>query len=298
MAITLSSSSQESVSVEDYIDFVDANLNPDDLDSVCSHADVFGALLNNRSLMTDSLNDELSGWRDFQTNNDYSAQTFILGRSSRFVIRANVWAPPAARNSEEREWEDRFYAYRLPHDHNFSFLTGGYYGSGYETTLYEYDPTTIVGNVGERVDLTFLEKTRLPKGKIMLYRASRDIHSQEHAEDFSISVNLLFVRPQDSLVTQWMFDLEQQTLVAPLQNRAAAQSMLCEVARHVGDQRTIALLDDLSNHHPNPRFRFHTLDVLSDLSGDATIWERGLRDVHPYVREQVEARLSGPLREE
>lgn len=291
MALTIDASASSKVGIEDYIEFLDDNLDSDDLDQVCAHADTFAALLNNETLMSSALNRELARWRDFQNSNHYSAQTFLLGRAKQFVIRANVWTPPSSPDGEMREWEDKFYYYRVPHDHNFSFMTGGYYGSGYATTIYEYDPKKVVGEPGEAVDMTFVEKTRLPKGKIMVYRASKDIHSQEHPEEFSISVNLLLIRPEDTLATQYQFDLETKTIAAPLQNTSAAQEMLCDLARHVGDSRTEALLDDLYRSHPNPRFRFASLSALSDLSQSCKVLERGLQDAHPFVRQNAKAVL-------
>lgn len=266
------------------------HLDPNDLDSVCEHAQTFAALLNNGNLLADALNAELAQWRTFQTRNHYSAQTFLLGRAKHFVIRANVWSPPSSADGVLRDWEDKFFYYRVPHDHNFSFLTGGYFGSGYRTTIYEYDRHKVVGDPDESVDMQFLETTSLPKGKIMLYRASTDIHSQEHPDEFSISVNLLVIRPNDTVVPQYLFDLDKQSLTGPVQNTAAAQVMLCEAAKHVGNDRTATLLGDLSTTHPNPRFRYCCLGALValDPACKSEAIDRALRDPHPYVNGRAE----------
>jgi hypothetical protein len=289
MAVTIEANSNTTLAIDDYVEFVDRHLDPNDLDAICGHANVFAALLNNGTIMADALNAELRRWRSFQTRNHYSAQTFLLGRAKHFVIRANVWTPPSSPDGVLREWEDKFYYYRVPHDHNFSFLTGGYYGSGYQTTIYEYDYENVVGEPGEPVAMRFLEKTRLPKGKIMLYRASKDIHSQEHPEEFSISVNLLVIKPQDTLATQYLFDLDRCKLTGPVQNTAAAQTMLCETAKHVGNLRTADLLDDLSVQHANPRFRYACMEALAALcpGNVAEIGRRALNDPHPFVRTQA-----------
>jgi hypothetical protein len=168
-------------------------------------------------------------------------------------------------------------------------MTGGYYGSGYETVIYEYDHQNVVGLDGEKVDLRFLERTALPKGKIMFYRASKDIHAQEHPREFSISVNLLVVNPQESLKTQYQFDFDLGVVSKPIANTAAAQAMICCAAGHLGSGETIALLDDLSMTHPNARFRRNCIEALAklDTSRLNELTDRALRDGYPLVAQTL-----------
>src|SRR3546814_33924 len=68
--------------------------------------------------------------------------------------------------------------YGKAHDHNFSFLTVGYMGPGYWSEYYEYDYANVAGYVGEKVNLRYIEKSKLDEGKVMLYRIHRDVHLQ------------------------------------------------------------------------------------------------------------------------
>src|SRR5262249_58797067 len=120
------------------------------------------------------LNAQLRGWRAWD-GRGYLSQTFQLGQAGDLYVRANIWhprgqEPPTARVAGEMS------LYGLPHDHAFSFLTVGYWGPGYRTAIYEYDRQRVVGRIGEAVDLTFLEETTLPIGKVMYYRACPDVH--------------------------------------------------------------------------------------------------------------------------
>src|SRR5262249_39292837 len=153
------------------------------------------------------LNQELKAWREFQPENAYTAQTLLLAKGKDFIIRANIWEPPAS-SGDERDWQNSLYYYLIPHDHNFSFMTVGYLGSGYETTLYERDPDLIEDVPGQSPPIRFVERTSLPQGKVMLYRAFRDIHRQEHPKEFSISLNLMLAQPQLNTRDQYFYDFE------------------------------------------------------------------------------------------
>jgi hypothetical protein len=295
MAFTIEARAGRPLAAEEYLETLNRDIDStDDIEAILASAPQLASLCANDDLIVEALNKELGKWREFQNGNHYSAQTFILGVSKKFVIRANVWMPPSG-DSSAREWEDKFYYYRVPHDHNFSFMTCGYFGSGYATTIYEYEHDEVTGTPGERVPMRFLERTTLPKGKVMFYRASRDIHSQEHPEEFSISVNLLVVNPKETLRTQYQFDLETGAVQGPIENTGAAQRMLTRTAKYLANDRTRYLLDDLSLSHPNPRFRASCYDSLVDLE-PARVEDlicRAESDAHPFVREFARAAAAG-----
>src|SRR3546814_8782480 len=81
--------------------------------------------------------------------------------------------------------------YGKAHDHNFSFLTVGYMGPGYWSEYYEYDYANVAGYVGEKVNLRYIEKSKLDEGKVMLYRIHRDVHLQLPADEMSVSLNIM-----------------------------------------------------------------------------------------------------------
>src|SRR3546814_20614025 len=69
------------------------------------------------------------------------------------------------------------FAYGLPHDHSFHFLTTGYWGPGYVSDDYDYDPESVDGRLGEPMAANFVGRSRLSGGWMILYRAHRGIHS-------------------------------------------------------------------------------------------------------------------------
>ena len=59
------------------------------------------------------------------------------------------------------------------------------------------------------VDLRFVEKSRLEQGKVMLYRAHRDVHLQLPADEMSVSINIVETSHSSVFRDQYRFDVEQ-----------------------------------------------------------------------------------------
>lgn len=291
MALTIDTANRGSITLNEYIEFVSNCVDVQDLDAVAESAQMLRSLADNSTFLVERLNRELAqSWDDFQPDNSYSAQTLTLGSGDSFSVRANMWLPV---EQSDDEWNQQLYAYELAHDHNFSFLTVGYLGPGYETEIYEYDPATIDGFAGEKAQLTFLEHTSLPRGKVMLYRASRDIHTQKPPPAFSMSLNLLIVSPSVRLSNQYFFDLQKCELSGYVPNAAGGRVMLAELAKYVGNGRTASLLDSVSRRHPHSRLRWAAYDSLAvmDTSSAERIYERAADDTHPFVRGMAKSKL-------
>lgn len=286
MALTIESQTTEVTSLEDYQQHVIDHVDVRDLDSVCGSAGKLKALANNRTFLVEHLNRSLRDWRNFQLANSYTAQTLLLGGGPDFVIRANIWTPPPADANLQAEQKSLF-VYDVPHDHNFSFLTVGFFGPGYETTIYEYDSKGVTGKIGEKVELRFLETTTLPTGKMMFYRKSRDIHSQNYPSSLSISLNLLLAPPETNQRDQFLFDLESSRIAQYARNTASTRLIMCHIARYIGDARTVSLLEELSSRHSSPRVRLTAAESLSILepSSRSKIWIRSAEDESPLVRD-------------
>ena len=292
MALTIDSQTTNVSSLEEYQEYVTNRVNVRDLDSVCSSADQLKALANNKTFLIEHFNRSLRDWRNFQLANSYTAQTLLLGSGPDFVIRANIWTP-LTNDASLRAEQKRLFVYDVPHDHNFSFLTVGYFGPGYETTIYEYDPGRVTGKIGEKVDLRFLETTTLPAGKMMLYRMSRDVHTQNYPENFSISLNLLLAPPETNQREQFLFDLESSRIAQYARNTASTRLMMCRVARYIGNARTATLLDELASGHSSARVRLTATESLAMLepSSGSRIWSRATEDESPVVREYAVKQL-------
>jgi len=200
MAITWDLETDAPISLDELIEFLDAQggcVLADDLDAA---AMMLRRLYNNRTFLSDTLLKQLANPSAFKAMNPYTPQVLMLHRTEHYFIRAAIWTPPAGRTGEE------IFFYEDPHDHNFELMTLGYEGPGYETVLFQYDHDQVVGDVGDVVNVRFLERTRLSRGRVMLYRGSKDIHVQFPSEDFSISINV--VVPKMQMNRQYSFDMD------------------------------------------------------------------------------------------
>jgi hypothetical protein len=227
-------------------------------------------LANDRTFLADMMIAELKQRCDNQVrSNQYSAQVVMLyGRSSRFMLRANLW--PALNDSIVRHSGTNPFFYGVPHDHNFSFLTVGYLGPGYWSDYYEYDYGAVVGYPGEAVDLKFVEKARLDEGKVMLYRAHKDIHLQLPADAMSVSLNIVETSHAALLHDQYIFDLENQT-IRGLMSRLSLEPMMALAAHHGGGDG-MDLVESFAQDHPSDRVRWSALRARA--SATATLDER------------------------
>jgi hypothetical protein len=288
MAITLSAPATDgAISLDEYMEFVNRELDPDDESSICSDASVkqFSLLLNNRSLVASALNAELRRMPR-PLSSDYTATHLILAQSESFAVRANFWTPPQI-DPEAFLFANYFNRYRQPHNHRFGFLTGGYSGSGYETAIYEYDAIESDALPGDRARLTLLEHTSLPKGKVMFYRAIRDAHFQKVPQEASVSLNLLAVTKRGLERPTLSFDFERSVVTDSDILGPSSRDSIFRLAEHVGDERVADTLESISQTHPHPIMRanaFATLVRLQPGERDAIV-RRGVADGHPYVCE-------------
>lgn len=237
-------------------------------------------LANDRRFLADMMMEELKQRCAGQIkDNQYSAQVVLLHAHPRsnFAIRANFW--PALNDSVVRHSGPDPFFYGLPHDHNFSFLTVGYLGPGYWSDYYEYDYGSVVGIPGEDVALRFVEKSRLEPGKVMLYRAHRDIHLQLPADAMSVSLNILETSHNSVFRDQYRFDVERSK-IAGIMTRTSLEPMLALTA-HYGGEDGEDLLRNFAAGHPSERVRWAALraqaSTADGLDGRIAVFERGTR---------------------
>lgn len=173
-------------------------------------------LTNNRTFLGDLLIEEIKPHhRDTAVESGYGPQAIVLSRKCNDVfLRANIW--PSEHDHCFQASGAQTFVYGIPHDHNFSFLTSGYFGPGYLSDYYEYDYESVAGYEGERPKLRFIERSQLGPGKLMLYRAHVDIHSQIPPESLSVSLNVMHVDPAQNWFDQYGFDLEQGAITSVL----------------------------------------------------------------------------------
>lgn len=237
-----------------------------DEDNFASWGSELKKLGNNRRFLADLAVAELKqACRGQVYNNQFSAQVIMLHAAPRgYYIRANFW-PGGADSVVRNSGNDPFF-YEIPHDHNFSFLTVGYFGPGYWSDYYEYDYGRVVGHTGEKVDLKFIEKARLEEGKVMLYRAHQDVHLQLPADSLSISLNIVEASTSSVFRDQYRFNLADSTIDGTL-TRMSLEPMLA-LAAHLGGGDGEDLVSDFAARHPSERIRWHALSAHAGAAAD------------------------------
>lgn len=255
MAITFKPITEETIELPECFELIQEIgdlLNPDNLMDI---AVCLKKLSNNRMFLSNWVNQELitsTNFEEYQKNSVFPQQVIDLGGTDKFRVRANMW--PVANKEKPKSWEKSLFAYQMPHDHDSDFMTIGYWGPGYETEIHEYEPKHTIGYDGEPVKLKFLERTRLGQGKVMFYRANRDIHTQIAPDKFSISINLLINNPdRDTSPRQFWFDTKHEKIDSPIhRNEIKAPLFLCKLAQFLDDKSSIPALVELAETHTNP----------------------------------------------
>ena len=258
---------------------------PADEDSFAAAGPLLKRLANNRRFLADVAVAELKDRCTRQSlENRYSSQVIMLHRASeKYFIRANFW--PSERDSVFKTSGNSPFFYHVPHDHNFSFLTVGYLGPGYWSEYYEYDFDAVSGLPGEKVDLKFIEKAKLDPGKVMLYRAHRDVHNQLPADDMSVSVNIMHATPALPFLNQYRFDVKKCE-IAGILNTSSTEALLALAANHDSDNAR-DLVESFAAGHPCERIRFAALRELAaaeeDLDIGAEVLARGAHSANAFV---------------
>ena len=235
---------------------------PADEESLHNAALWLRRLGNNQTFLGDILIEQLAQrHRDELTGNTYSPQVVMLvPPGGSYLIRANIW--PSAEEHMVRASGETAFAIGLPHDHNFSFLTHGYFGPGYWSDYYEYDYAEVTGYRGEPVpSLRFIERVRLEPGKMMLYRAHLDVHAQLPADSLSVSLNVMHSAGAQGWLDQYKFDLERGEIAAQLS--PAPSAAFLKVAVGLGGEEALDLAHRFALRHPSDTMRLAAWDALA-----------------------------------
>ena len=222
---------------------------------------------NNPDFLGDLLIEQLAQrHREELPGNAYSPQVVMLvPPGGSFFMRANIW--PSADEHMVRASGDAAFAIGLPHDHNFSFLTLGYFGPGYWSDYYEYDYGAVVGYRGEPVpSLRFIERSRLEQGKLMLYRAHLDVHAQHPADSLSVSLNVMHTEGAQGWLDQYKFNLDRREIAAHLS--PAPSAAFLKVAVGLGSDEALDLAHRFALHHPSDTMRLAAWEALAARDAD------------------------------
>jgi hypothetical protein len=260
--------------------------------SIARCTDLLAGLQRNRDFLADRVIAALkASYTDQLELNRYTAQVFLLHRSSRgFYLRANMW--PSARDAAFTTSGPAAFSYSVPHDHNFHFLTTGYFGPGYISDYYDYDAEQVDGRLDEPLNLKFVERSSLTQGKLMLYRAHRDIHSQLPPPSLSVSLNIMDEGEHVPWRDQYIVDLEAGTIAR--RPTLTSGEMLLRCAVHLTENgKDVA--EQFAKAHPVPRVRANAIAALAAVKedeGTVAVLECGMRDSDARVRDDCERWLA------
>jgi hypothetical protein len=277
----------------DCVEAIEASgFDPRDEDSLTHAAHWLRRLGNNKAFLGDILVDELKtrhGEDDGRTL--YGPQVVMLSRNGGdFFMRANIW-PSEGEHMLRASGRDSF-VYELPHDHNFDFLTVGYFGPGYWSDYYEFDYAALDGWKGEPAGLRFIERSRLEPGRLMHYRAHVDVHRQLPPDKLSVSLNILHVSRAQAWFDQYRFDTEAN-IVGGIVNEGASECLL-KIATGLGDAEALDLADHFARHHPSDRMRLAAWEARAgcalDPSACDAVWREAEASGSRMVAMEAKAR--------
>jgi hypothetical protein len=260
------------ISLEQYVDFINRQVDIDDPASLIDSAPQLAALAANKHLLRDKINAALKHPAQFQQGNLYTDTSLMLWSNSdqghsdkRFFVRANIWvAPKVYANNATLDAELK--AYQIAHNHNFSLLTAGYWGPGYSTDIYDLDVDTMAGQVGEKVGLRFQQSVTLAEGSVLFFRRFRDVHIQHPPPQLSISLNLIPLEKGKAWAEQYDFDVDKQTITAVTHTDVWNRVDLLRMAALLGDGNTLDIISHLAQKVDSQRVQTAAQEALAQLA--------------------------------
>lgn len=236
---------------------------PRDEGSLLHAAGWLRRLGNNRDFLAEILIAELEQrHREEDGRNTYGPQVIMLSPlGGEYFLRANIW--PSRDESLFRASGSGPFVYELPHDHNFDFLTFGYFGPGYWSDYYEYAYEAVAGAIGEPAGLRFVERSRLETGKLLHYRAHRDVHSQMPPDTLSASLNVMHAGGAQGWLDQYEFDVKRNAIAGVL--GPGASEVFMRIAVGLGGAEALDLADTFARTHPSERMRLTALEARAGL---------------------------------
>lgn len=284
MPVLIDGGEGEAIGLDDLVALLDAaRVDPRDEAGFAALGPLLARLGRNRTFLADLAIDELKQRCAGQAAaNAYGPQVLLLRPpDGRYVLRANFW--PATRDAVLQASGPAPFFYGLPHDHNFPFLTHGYFGPGYWSDYYEHDGD-LAGVPGEEARLRFTGRRRLEADLLWLYRPHRDIHVQLPPDRFSVSLNILGADPVQPWRSQYRFDVARGSIAEGL--TITPSEALVALAAHLGGGNGMDLATAFARAHPAPRMRSTALAALvsvAPLAEQARLLEQAADDRDPHV---------------
>lgn len=240
-----------------------------DPQSLMALAEPLYCLAQDKSLLQKYINLGLSQWEKGLLH-FYSSQSCQIASLDGFGIRVNLW-PLLPSDPRRRAILADVLSYFDFHDHNFSFITANYFGPGYETELYSYQRSEIVGYPGEGVELAYQGRHCLDNKTVMLYEEFHDVHSQLPPAAPSSSINLMMTAKSSGLTNQHFFNPHEGRITGYVGSFAHKRVNAIGFARHFHDEKTLTLLEQILESHECSRTRVEAARVLVALRGQSAL---------------------------
>src|SRR4051794_9308957 len=122
---------EPAMSLLEFCDLCEAHGKIKDVDDYLALSTALRRLGRNPDLLNEYFDNQLA------SGSTRVSQSIVLAKRRHFYVRAMLW--PAIPESKESAEELRKYSYYVAHDHNFGFMTVGYFGPGYRTKFFSSD---------------------------------------------------------------------------------------------------------------------------------------------------------------
>jgi hypothetical protein len=272
---------------------------PREKESISHAAHWLRRLGNDRDFLGDLLVDMLSGLAPVPHGADALSgggpQSIMLATPGHgdFLIRAHIW--PATSDHALHANGLEAFGYGHAHDHNYDFLTLGYFGPGCEVDDYEYDCSRVTGWPREPVELRREERSRLKRGCIWHYRAHRDVHCLHPPESLSVSLKLVHTHSVQGWLDHYRFDTGAGRIES-VHGHGPSETFL-RLAVALGGDEAKDLAIHFGRTHASQRMRLHAWQALAsaadDEQGRDDVWRAAETSGSLLVAEVARQRRSG-----
>lgn len=255
---------------------------PFEEESVSHAANWLQRLGNDAHFLGDALVDLLagrSGGGDGPAFRGWGANSMLLARPEQgnFAIGAEIL--PSANEHVLRASGPGALGYGVVHNHNYDFLTLGYFGPGCRVDDYEFDIERSESHLDATVMLRPVGRSQLKPGRLVHYRARRDVHCQHPPDTLSVSLTLSHAHGTQGWTDQNTFVPIEGSVggfrIATVAGHGPSETFL-RVAVALGSEEAGELARHFGKRHPSDRMRLTAWRALAgaapDREGRDAIW--------------------------
>ncbi|KHK89392.1 hypothetical protein [Novosphingobium malaysiense] len=187
-----------------------------------------------------------------------------------FAIGAEILPSPA--EHALRASGARALGYGVVHNHNFDFLTLGYFGPGCRIDDYEFDVENSASHSGAAVMLRPVGRSQHMPGRLVHYRARCDVHCQHPPEALSVSLTLCHVHGAQGWTDHHTFEPIDGSVggfrIASVLGHGPSETFL-RLAVALGSEEAGELARHFGKHHPSDRMRLVAWRALAGAASDS-----------------------------